>query len=31
MAWGTVSQTGIWPWGEVDSWTGGVDEFAGGS
>jgi hypothetical protein len=31
MDWGTVSQTRIWPWGEVKSWTGGVDEFVGDS
>jgi hypothetical protein len=29
--WGTISQTGLWPGGEVDSWTVEVDEFAGGS
>jgi hypothetical protein len=31
MAWGTVSQTGTCPWGEVESWTGEVDDFPGGS
>jgi hypothetical protein len=31
MAWGNVSQTGICPWGEVESWIGGVDECPGGS
>jgi hypothetical protein len=31
MAWETVSQTGICPWGDVESWTSGVDECPGGS
>jgi hypothetical protein len=31
MAWGTVSQTRICPWGEVESWIGGADECARGS
>jgi hypothetical protein len=29
--WGTVSQTGLCPWGEVESWTGGVDLCLEGS
>jgi hypothetical protein len=29
MAWGTVSHTGTCPWGEVDSWTGEVNECPG--
>jgi hypothetical protein len=31
MAWGTVSQTGMWPWGRVKSGIGGAEEFSGDS
>jgi hypothetical protein len=29
--WGTVSQTGLCPGGDVDSWTIEVDKCSGGS
>jgi hypothetical protein len=31
MAWGTVSQTGIFPWGGGESGTSGVVVFSGNS